>query len=216
MDADALATAFLTLDDANAARIASTLPGASIRLTAPGRDMWLGPPPSSWRPVPVKDERPAQSAKGWPEGWVVLATFTAPPRQLKRDRAFRSPYVAIWVTDEQNRPVRTLLLVGTIKEWQQDNFIWWNLNRDSATQLLDLRSMSTRGSGIYKVLWDGNDDAGAPVAPGRYTVHVETSRERGRHTHRSIALDLTTARATSAELSQNEESGGLAVSFEKF
>lgn len=217
MDADALATAFAVLTDREADDVAGELTRASVRITSPEGSRWLGAgPPQAWRPMPVKDERPAQSARGWPDGWVVLATFQAPPRQMKRDRAFRSPYVAIWVTDEQNRPVRTLLLVGTIKEWQQDNYVWWGQNRASAVELLDVRSMSTRGSGEYKVLWDGNTDAGERVPAGRYIVHIETSRERGRHTHRSVALDLTASRPVAAELPQNEESGGLSVSFQRF
>jgi len=220
MDADALATAFAGLDESEAARIAAAMPEAAIRLAKPESETWLGAPPLSWRAVPVKDGPPpqgaAKGAAGWPDGWVVLATFTAPPRHMQQERAFRSPYVAIWASDEQNRPVRTLLLVGTIKEWQRDNFIWWSTNGEASSELLDIRSMSTRGSGVYKVLWDGQDDAGKPLPPGRYTIHVETSRERGRHTHRSVSLDITSPKAASAELEQNGESGGLSVSFETF
>lgn len=217
MDADALATAFTVLAADEARSVAQRLDQASIRLSTPDGAEWLGgAPPEAWRPIPVKDERQAKRAGAWHDGWVVMTTFKAPPKQMKRDRAFRSPYVAIWVTDAQNQPVRTLLLVGTIKEWQQDNYIWWTLNRATASGLLDIRSMSTRGSGEYRVLWDGNTDTGEPVPAGRYVVHIETSRERGRHTHRSVELDLTTAKPITAELPQNEESGELLVSFQRF
>ena len=60
--------------------------------------------------------------------------------------------------------------------------------------------MSTRGSGVYKVYWDGVDDAGRAVTPGRYVLHVETSRERGGHTHRTIEGDFSRAREFALEL----------------
>jgi len=152
----------------------------------------------------------------WHDGWSAFVTFQAPPRQKNRDRAFRSPYVAIWIADADNRPVRTLVLIGSIKEWQEDNYIWWGQHRASATSLLDTRSMSTRGSGEYKLLWDGIDEAGNKVAPGTYVLHIETSRERGRHTHRSLELDFSKAKAFTAEIPTSEEAGGVIVSFERF
>ncbi|HPI50579.1 MAG TPA: DUF2271 domain-containing protein, partial [Hyphomonadaceae bacterium] len=128
----------------------------------------------------------------------------------------RSPYVAIWVSDAERRTVRTLLLIGTIKEWQEYNHIWWRLNRGNTEKMLNGRSMSTRGSGTYKVFWDGVDDAGRPVKPGKYTLHVETSRERGEHTHRMLDVDFSKMRLFDAEMPVDAESGGLQVSMTKF
>jgi len=76
--------------------------------------------------------------------------------------------------------------------------------------------MSTRGSGIYKVYWDGSDDQGGLVAPGTYRLHVETSREGGGHEHRVVELDVSRPRAFEAELPVTARSGGLFVSWRKF
>jgi thiamine biosynthesis lipoprotein len=65
-------------------------------------------------------------------------------------------------------------------------------------------------------LWDGIDESGKSVPHGRYVLHVETSRERGKHTHRSLELDFSQAKRFTAELPKSEESGGFVVSFERY
>lgn len=218
MEADALATIALVADPATARASLKASPGATGRITTPTAIDWLhaGDPrilPISYEetPEPQDDYR-----SGWPDGWIASVTFTAPPKDMRRAIALRSPYVAIWVSDAERRTVRTLLLIGTIKEWQEYNHVWWRLNRGSTEKLLNGRSMSTRGSGTYKVYWDGVDDAGKPVKPGKYTLHVETSRERGEHTHRQLEVDFSTMRLFDAEMPVDPESGGLQVSMTKF
>lgn len=218
MAADALATAVLNLPEADAARLVAATPGAAARLAQPQGAVWLpGEAPAAWTPVQTRPAiKASPGGRKWPERYVAFVTFTAPPKQMKRDIAFRSPYVAIWVTDLQNRPVRTLVLIGSIKEWQQDNYIWWGQNRADAMELVSSRSLSTRGSGEYKVLWDGTDEAGKMVPAGRYILHVETSRERGRHTFRSLELDLAQPRSFTTEIPTSEEAGGVVVRFDRF
>jgi thiamine biosynthesis lipoprotein len=224
LDADALATALLNLTPAAGAELVKSFPGASARLARPDEADWLlggvgrsvNPPPE-WITIQSRSAGSSQpEGPKWHDRWVAFVSFTAPPRQMKRDIAFRSPYVAIWISDIDNRPVRTLVLIGSIKEWQHDNYIWWGQNRAIAQKLVDSRSMSTRGTGIYKLLWDGIDESGKSVPPGRYVVHVETSRERGKHTHRSLELDFSEAKRVTAELPNSEESGGLVVAFERY
>ena len=223
-DADALATALLNLSPLDGADLVRSLGDVSARLAGPNDSEWISgvqakaqDAPSGWVPVQARSENQSKSnGAAWHDRWVALVTFTAPPRQKKRDRAFRSPYVAIWIADAENRPVRTLVLIGSIKEWQEDNYIWWGQHRASAMDLVNTRSMSTRGTGEYKLLWDGVDENGEPVPPGEYVLHIETSRERGRHTHRSLELDFSQAKKFSAEIPTSEEAGGLVVSFEKF
>lgn len=221
MDADALATVMLVGGEAEARTCLGRAPGAAGRVTQPGGVDWLHgqqPPLFQW----IDYEQPPQGAaqdeyrSGWPDGWIASVTFTAPPKDMRRAIALRSPYVAIWVSDAERRTVRTLLLIGTIKEWQEYNHIWWRLNRGNTEKMLNGRSMSTRGSGTYKVFWDGVDDAGRPVKPGKYTLHVETSRERGEHTHRMLDVDFSKMRLFDAEMPVDAESGGLQVSMTKF
>lgn len=156
-----------------------------------------------------------KDANAWPKDWVALFTFTAPPKQLTRDQHFRAPYMAMWVTDANDKPIRTLLLVGREGDWQKDNYIWWSVNDANVPKLLSTRSMSTSGSGVYKMLWDGTDDDYKPVPGGQYTLHVETSRERGRHTHRTLVLDFSKPNEFYAELPTSEEAGSLRIDFHR-
>jgi len=155
----------------------------------------------------------ATATNTWPKNWQALITFTAPPRQLVRDEHFRAPYMAMWITDLNNRPIRTLLLVGTRLEYQEDNYIWWSINEGNVKQLAAIRSMSTSGSGIYKTLWDGTDDQYKQVPGGTYVLHIETSRERGKHTHRSLTLDFSKPKPFTEQIPSTEEAGGLFIDF---
>ena len=216
MEADALATIALVSDEAATRACLASSPGAMGRITRPTGIDWLNA--NEPQALPIRYEQAPQDdyKSGWADGWIVNVTFTAPPKDMRRAIALRSPYVAIWVSDAERKTVRTLLLVGTFKEWQEYNHVWWRLNRGNTQKLLDGRSMSTRGAGIYKVFWDGVDDNGRPVKPGRYTLHVETSRERGEHTHRQLEIDFSTMRVFDAEMPVHAESGGLHVSMSKF
>jgi thiamine biosynthesis lipoprotein len=212
-DADALATAVLVLPPDVSSEIIRQREGVSARVTAPdGGATILGNWPGRDMPAPVQVKAPGL----WPEGWQALATFTAPRRQLIRDPDFRSPYMAMWITDESNNPVRTLILIGRKAEWQRDNYIWWQQNRDATGKLMATRSMSTSGSGVYNVFWDGVDDRGRPVKAGNYVLHVETSREKGKHTYRRLALDFSEAKRFAQELAATEEGGGLKVTYDHY
>lgn len=207
-EADALATALMVMDPAEALAFAQDFPARILP-----RD---GAPIASphWRAelVPIQQ----RTTGAWHPGWQALATFTAPRRQLIRDPDFRSPYMAMWITTPDNKPVRTLILIGKHAEWQKDNYIWWQLNRGRQDKLVSTRSMSTSGAGVYNVFWDGRDDSGREIKPGPLVLHVETSRERGKHTYRRLDLDFTQARRFNEVLPPTEEGGGLTVGFDHY
>lgn len=220
--ADALATALLVSPREEGIALAEAL-GVIARVANADREpVWSSSAQASAGRAhftPIAD-RPsvadATQPQSWPEGWQALATFTAPRRQLIRDPSFRSPYMVMWITEADNAPVRTLLLVGKRPDWHKDNFIWWSMNRRRAEDLVAVRSMSTSGAGVYNAFWDGLDDAGRPVAAGKYVLHVETSRERGKHTHRSLLLDVSKGVRFIDVLPPTEEGGGLRVSFDRY
>lgn len=211
--AEALATASLVLPHQETFDLITRTPNAGSRITLPdGSALTAGVWNGNEQPHPLR----IQSPGAWPKGWQALATFTAPRRQLIRDPDFRSPYMAMWITDAKNKPVRTLILVGKRAEWQKDNYIWWQQNRDATGRLMSTRSMSTSGSGVYNVFWDGIDDLGKRVAAGTYILHVETSRERGKHTYRQLTLDFSEARRFAEELTPTEEGGGIKVTYDHY
>lgn len=219
MEADALATAMLVLSREEAETCFAPAEAMAARVTGEDGADWL------WRQAPAQWRQKGASPRnksagkedtyqsGWEPGWTADITFTAPPKDMRRAIAFRSPYVAIWISNAERRTVRTLLLIGTIKEWQENNHVWWRLNQGATERLLNNRSMSTRGSGLYRLYWDGIDDAGAPMGPGRYTFHVETSREGGGHEHRTLDVEFVNGKPFEVELPIDATSGGLRIAF---
>jgi len=213
-DADALATALLVMYAEDGIAFAHEHDAIARITTATGEVAQTSSASAHFAATAARETKPAPGL--WQDGWQALATFTAPRRQLIRDPQFRSPYMAMWITDQDNRPVRTLILIGKRADWQKDNFIWWSMNRERTERLVATRSMSTSAAGTYNVFWDGVNDAGERVTAGTYVLHVETSRERGKHTYRSLTLDFGKFQRFNEVLPPTEEGGGLRVSFDHY
>ena len=147
----------------------------------------------------------------WPADWEVGVTYLEP--EIKDLSAgYTNPYVAVWITDADNKPVSTVLLLGRDEEWHHDNFVWWGSYGTRAVQLVDLLSRSTSLSGRYQVYWNGTDDDSKPVSTGRYTIHLETNQEHGVHTYRSMPIEIGRERFN-VSLPNQKEDGGLKITY---
>jgi len=219
--ADALATACMVLQPEESLALVNKLDGAAVRIVDKDNRVHVSPrwlklaaasasssAPASKTTVPSK----LDAAQRWPRDWVVGVDYVAPERQDVRSADFRTPYLVIWITDTNNKPIRTVFLVGIEARWHRDNFVWWTSNRPRADQLVELRSQSTASSGHYRMYWSGIDDDWQPVPLGTYILHIESSRERGQHTHRSIALELGQERFKTA-IPNIPEAGGIEISY---
>ncbi|MBW8748477.1 MAG: DUF2271 domain-containing protein [Acidobacteria bacterium] len=96
---------------------------------------------------------------------------------------YRRPYVAVWVEDQDHFPVRTLALwfakprwLHELKQWYRDDQM---RNMAEGTDLTATLSSATRVPGAYTLRWDGKDNSGKQVKPGKYTVLIEAAREHG-------------------------------------
>jgi thiamine biosynthesis lipoprotein ApbE len=107
-------------------------------------------------------------------------------------RRYRRPYVAIWVENQEGFPVRNLMLWVSMGgagpfQWLPDLKRWYR--SDQARKEVDKRDLvftiarPTRPPGKYKVIWDGKDDHGKPVAAGQYTILIDAAREHGTYQH---------------------------------
>ena len=56
--------------------------------------------------------------------------------------------------------------------------------------MVEVRSGPTSLSGRYPTYWPGFDDSYSAVTPGEYLLNIETSRERGEHSFRSIPVTI--------------------------
>ena len=139
---------------------------------------------------------------------IMSVTYTIP--KIKSGQ-YERPYVAVWLTDEQRRPVRNLVILGESERWAQENTRWWRaLGRDNVL-LQHGYARATRRPGTYTVLWDGRDDYGRPINGQRFRLHLEAAREHGDHSYTYIDIDLAEQKA--AELAAEGELGDVAVNW---
>ena len=92
------------------------------------------------------------------------------------------PYVAVWVVDKNNKPVRNIAIWYNKPRFLEDMHAWYNTYYDSfmnAGSNISSTSSATRSPGKYTLKWDGTDDKGKLVSNGVYTIFIEAAREHG-------------------------------------
>lgn len=177
--AGALATAFSVMTPEQSSRLAATLPNVDYMLVLnDGRTIssrnW------SSRELPRLVTAAYAQAKKATLSMDLLINL-----ELARldDPRYRRPYVAVWVEDGDHFPVRTLALWFQKPRWLPELKGWYHAdqvrNLAEGTDLSTTVSSATRSPGKYTLRWDGKDNAGKPVKPGKYTVMIEASREHG-------------------------------------
>jgi len=90
----------------------------------------------------------------------------------------RRPYVAVWVEDENHKPIRRIAVWYRKPRWLPDLREFASSLRDAAIDISSITS-ATRSAGQYSLVWDGKNDAGEFVSQGNYTVFIEAAREHG-------------------------------------
>lgn len=211
-DADALATAFMVMPPHKALALADRTPGVETQITdADGvrhasrgwADLLV---PASFTPSMAAA---AASATVAGKGLSLDVGYQVPRIDAE---PYHAPYVVMWVTDENRQMVRTLLVLGRKPKFAPENFVWWRRYGRQAPEVFDTVARPTRPPGRYAVHWDGKDEAGQPVAAGKYILHIEASREKGGHTYQAVDLDLTGAGGAKA-LPAKDEMGAVDLKF---
>lgn len=99
---------------------------------------------------------------------------------------YNRPYLAIWISDAEQKPLKNLLLLGETERWARENTRWWRRVGRRNPELLDGVARPTRGPGEYQLQWDGKDDFGVALPPSSYLLHLEASRENGGSTYKEL------------------------------
>jgi thiamine biosynthesis lipoprotein ApbE len=224
--ADALATAFSVMPVSKSLALAESLPGVACLLASADGEVtksrnWSRFERPQARLASLKRESaPAQEeSNAWPKDHELTVSFTI--AQPSGDtRRYRRPYVAVWITDKDGVPVRTLVLwiQRTGLRWLPDLSRWYRDDQlrklVDETDLVPSLSKPTRPAGKYEVVWDGKDDQGKTVSTGTYTLNIEAAREHG--THQIIRKELTIGtKPLKEELKGNVEIKSAAFSYGK-
>lgn len=217
-DAGAMATAFSVLAPEESRRVAAAVPGTEyLLITKSGRRIaspdWSGleAVAAPANPALAFAARPARTP-----GSLAAVAFAPPPAagawdssmeltvsvELARlDGRARRPYFAAWVEDADKFPVRTLALWFQRERWLPELRAWYRSDRlrsmAEGTDIARSVSSATRSPGHYTLQWDGKDNQGKLVKPGKYTVYIECAREHGGYDlfHREIDFNGTPAKA---------------------
>lgn len=120
------------------------------------------------------------SASGWNRGFELAIDLELPRSENMR---YRRPYVVVWVENEQHVPVRTIALwydkmryLPELRDWYRGNEALVAAGAKDVTYTV---ASATRSAGKYTLKWDGKDNEGKLVAPGKYTICIEAAREHG-------------------------------------
>lgn len=140
---------------------------------------------SGWDNYLIEEFEPASY-----EDFKLTLDYSIPyPTDL---RNYEKPYVAIWVSTDDNRAIKNLILLGENERWAGSNTRWWRYvgNRSGLIEK-DNVTKPTRPPGEYQLIWDGRDDSGELIPAGDYLLNVEFSREHGGHRYRSMPFSIT-------------------------
>ncbi len=180
-DAGALATSFCVLKPEESLELAASLPGVECLLVAKDGEQFAS---RGWNALEAP--RKAAAAAVVPGIQTFDASFelviNLELAHLEAQRA-RRPFVAVWIEDKDKFPVRTVALWFDKARWLPDLKSWYRGDRLRAmaegTDITSSVSSATRSPGKYTLKWDGKDDKGKLVKPGKYTVLIEAAREHG-------------------------------------
>lgn len=184
-EADALATALCLMPPAEGLRLLERHPGSDALIVAA--------------------DGTVHASAGWP-GIVPLAAPAAKDGEIvieyeiinsTPDLRYHKPYASVWIEDAAGKHLRELGIYGKkAKHWSSLKTWWATGGRESAKdrELISTISGASRPAGKHRLVWDGKDNAGQPVPPGKVFVCVEINREKGPNrsspTLDRIAIDL--------------------------
>lgn len=221
--AGALATALSILSPRESEALMARHPGAQyLIVTASGEQIqscgWAAyAQPKLLRAsyvVAAGAKAPATSAN-WNQSMELQIKLELPRMD---DPRYRRPYVAVWIEDKDNYPVRTVALwfqkpryLHDLTQWYRDDQV---RNLSEGTDISGTVSSATRAPGSYTLKWDGKDNSGKLVKAGKYTVVIEAAREHGGHSVVKQEIDFN-GTATAKTLPASEELGAVQLDYRK-
>jgi FAD:protein FMN transferase len=176
-DAGALATAFNVMTPSQSKDLASTIPGAEyLIITKDGQQIKS----KGWKSMETPHGSQTNARKpGWTSEFELTIDLEI---NLQKEGFVKRPYVAVWVEDENHAAVRTISVwhgsdryMPELKSW----FLKYRGRYYTDRSFSNSVTSATRPAGKYTLKWDGKDDEGNFVKPGKYFIKIEASREHG-------------------------------------
>ncbi len=221
MEADAAATAVSVLGPSEGLQFIEQLDGFAALLVLNSGELvrssrWSAyePKPHSSRPVYVNVMATAEDK----DKTGLFVKFTLGSSTGGR---YLRPYVAVWLEDKDGFPVKTSVLwlqtTGPGPRWHRDLTKWFS--NDQLRKLVEEKELigtisgATRGPGEYETRFDGTDNDGKPLKPGKYMLCLEAAREHGTHQFVREAIEWSDKPIDKKELKAGTEFSAISYRF---
>lgn len=216
-DAGALATALNVLSPEEGKQLVASIPGAAyLLITADGKQIAS----EGWKKLELPEVKtgaqtasaPAKDGQWDPNYELVIKLELATIEGMRVHR----PFVAVWVVDADNKPVRQIALWYNKPRWLNEMRSWHATYFDdfaAGVGNISSTTSATRSPGKYTLKWDGRDDRGNLVKQGTYTVYIEAAREHG--THQLMSQKITTKNPQHIDLAGNTEIASASLDYRK-
>jgi thiamine biosynthesis lipoprotein ApbE len=149
--------------------------------------------------------------KEWKNELVINLELSEQEGYAKR------PFAAVWIEDKDKVTVKTIALWYNKPRWLRDLREWFRRNGNTLAtdpSAFSSTTSATRSPGNYTLKWDGKDDKGNILKPGKYTIYFEAVREHGGYDllHQEINC---TDKAQQFNLKGNVEIAGVSLDYRK-
>ncbi|HTD40715.1 MAG TPA: DUF2271 domain-containing protein [Mucilaginibacter sp.] len=216
-DAGALATALNVLSPWEGQKLVASIPGAEYMLiTADGKQIES----DGWKKAQIIEAKPAvkpvplmSKDKLWDINYELAINLEL--ATIEGMRVHR-PYVAVWVVDENKKPVRQITLWYNKPRYLHEMRSWYATyysNFSAGSSNISSTTSATRSPGKYTLKWDGKDDQGNLVKQGTYTVYIEAAREHG--TYQLMSQEITVKKPQHFDLPGNTEVASASLDYRK-
>jgi FAD:protein FMN transferase len=210
--ADALATICCVVEPQEAIEIVEAIPGCSCCLMLEGEAEFCS---ANWHEEPQAGEEDREAT---PYEMNIEFEIAKPANSGR----YRRPYVAVWIEDQDEYPVKTLSLFLMANNpgprWHRDLRRWYASDQlrllSDDTKLIGTISKPTRNPGSYKVAWNGKDDHDKVLKEGKYTLYIEAAREHGTYQLIKYPFELG-PKAFKEELKGNVEIQSAKIQYSK-
>ncbi len=221
MDADAAATTLCVLGPTDGMNLLEGLEGYAALIVLNSGEVLTSSrwaqyqlTPSSSRPLYVHTLTTADDKdKG---GLFVKFTLGS-----EKGGRYLRPYVAVWLEDKDGFPVKTAVLwlqtTAPGPRWHRDLTKWYG--NDQMRKLVDQKELigtisgATRGAGEYETRFDGTDNDGQPLKPGKYSLCLEAAREHGTHQYVKETFEWSDKPIAKTELKAGTEFRAISYRF---
>lgn len=194
--ANALSTALCIVDASEGTRLIASVPGAECLTVHRDGSHIRSARFGAYEHASIVR---VADASGWPPGYELSISLTLKPPAAQ---FARRPYVAVWAEDAHGNVVRNIAVWAGRPRWLRELHTWYNANGGNEMSSI---TRATRPPGRYRLEWDGLNDNHQPVAPGTYTICVESNREHGNYAKESGPIACGTPKAAQTALKGTSE-----------